>query len=155
AGLRAELLDAWKAIKTRRSLELDQYSTWVFMLFLEEALEISQTIEYPANAARYWEAQNAYALGCDWRGPAQGHIDPLREVKAKQLEVQMGINSLEQVAAENGTDWRRNQDQMEEVIRRAQEKGERLGVDWRLFAPQFAHITDDASEQNTPGEENP
>ena len=56
--------------------------------------------------------KNAY-LGAQWIGPPRGQIDQLKEVKAAELRVNMGISTLaEETAILTGGDWERKYPQI-------------------------------------------
>jgi capsid protein len=51
-------------------------------------------------------------LGSVWIGPAKGQIDELKEIKAAELRVDMGVSTLSEVTAEmTGGDWEKKHPQ--------------------------------------------
>jgi capsid protein len=67
--------------------------------------------------------KNAY-LGAQWIGPPRGQIDQLKEVKAAELRVNMGISTLaEETAILTGGDWERKYPQILKEYSLKQEAG--------------------------------
>ena len=80
-------------------------------------------MELPPGSQDFYTAKTAWCR-CDWIGPGKGHIDPLKEAKADQLEMQMGTLTLEQACAERGQDWEETLEQ----IAREQKRMAELGI---------------------------
>ena len=59
----------------------------------------------------------------EWRPPAWDWVDPLKDIKAQQLEVQSGFKSRSQVAADRGQDIEDLDKQIAEDKRRAESYG--------------------------------
>ena len=64
-----------------------------------------------------------------WMGAAKGHVDPVKEVKAAEMRVALGMTTGQQEAmAYNGNDWDANvrQRRKEAAALSAQEGGTKL-----------------------------
>jgi capsid protein len=88
----------------------------VYELWLEEA--INKGI---VDAPDFYERRAAWTR-CKWIGPGRGWVDPVKEAKAAQLRMQIGLSTLEDECASQGLDW-------EEVLEQlAREKGQDRGA---------------------------
>lgn len=100
---RAALLEAWKMYKTRRTWFVYDFCTPIFEEWMDEAVAKGYI-----DAPGYFEnalKRKAY-LGCEWYGPTQGQLDPLKEVAAAKLKVEQGFSTRTKEAAEmNGTNY--------------------------------------------------
>jgi lambda family phage portal protein len=103
SAARAALLEAWKFFQARRSWLAENFCQPIYEAWLTEAVATGRLsapgfLKDPAIRAAY-----ARAL---WIGPAKGQIDELKEVKAAELRVDMGISTLtEETAAYSGLSW--------------------------------------------------
>lgn len=122
SGARAGLLEAWKFFKSRRELVGGRFASAVFALWLEEAID-KGTITLPSGAPEFYSAKAAYCRA-KWIGPAKGHIDPLKESTADELEMDMGTLTFEDACASRGLDWEENLEQ----IAREKARMESLGL---------------------------
>ena len=56
--------------------------------------------------------RNAW-LGCEWIGPTQGQLDPVKEVTAEIMSVGAGFSTNADSSIRiNGSDWNHNMDQL-------------------------------------------
>lgn len=90
---RAALLEAWKRFKASREWLAREFCQPVYELFLTEAvargrIEAPGFLEDPV-LRRAW-------CGADWNGPAQGMLDPTKEVQAAQQRVENGFSTREE-----------------------------------------------------------
>ena len=68
--------------------------------------------------------RNAW-LGCEWIGPTQGQLDPVKEVTAEIMSVSAGFSThADSSIRVNGSDWNHNMDQIQ---REEQKKRDALG----------------------------
>ena len=107
---RAALLEAWKSFKMYRVWFVDDFCDPVYEMWLSEAVATGR-ISAPGFFAdplirKAW-------LGCEWIGPSQGQLDPVKEVKAEIMAVQHGFTTHEDATMRlNGGDWNNNMDQL-------------------------------------------
>ena len=90
---RAALLEAWKAFQSRRQWLAKEFCEPVYRQFLIEAVARGR-IEAPG----FFDdpiRQKAWC-GADWNGPAQGMLDPTKEVQAAQQRVENGFSTREE-----------------------------------------------------------
>ena len=101
---RAALLEAWKFFNGRRKWLVDKFCFPVYESFLEEAISKGR-INAPGFINGDPAIRQAY-LRSEWYGDAKGHIQPLQEIKADQIAVEIGVKTLDEVTAEaTGGDW--------------------------------------------------
>jgi lambda family phage portal protein len=101
---RAALLEAWRFFKNRRTWMAQNFCNPIYEAWLTEAVA-SGRIYAPGFLSGDAAIRMAYC-GCEWIGPAPSQLDPLKEMKANELAVNMGVTSLSKVVAEtNGGDW--------------------------------------------------
>lgn len=107
---RAALLEAWKSFKMYRTWFVDDFCNPVYEIWLAEAVATGR-ISAPGFFTdplirKAW-------LGCEWIGPSQGQLDPVKEVKAEIMAVQHGFTTHEDATMRlNGGDWNNNMDQL-------------------------------------------
>ena len=70
----------------------------------------------------FWEKKDDY-LTHEWIQPPKKWIDPQKESGATKTALNIGVKTYKQVAAENGTDWRTQIDDIAEVRDYAMSKG--------------------------------
>ena len=103
---RAALLEAWKAFRMRRSWFVSDFCNPVYEIWMEEAVARDRLtapgfFTDPIIRAAY--------LGCEWIGPSQGQIDPVKEITAEILAISEGITTREQSTIRlNGGKWDNN-----------------------------------------------
>lgn len=113
SAARSALLEAWKYFKTRRQFLADNFLSIVYEAWLDEAVT-SERISAPG----FFDdplIRKAY-LGADWVGPAQGQIDPLKEMSAAKERMNAGLTTHAQETATLGGDWERNVPQIKKEI---------------------------------------
>lgn len=110
SGARAGLQETWKFFTSRRELVGGRFASSIFSLWLEEAIDKGE-VELPPGAPDFYDAKAAYTR-CRWIGPGKGQIDPLKEGKADELEMDMGTLTLEDACASRGKDWEENLEQI-------------------------------------------
>ena len=117
---RAALLEAWKAYRMRREWLADDFCRPVFELWLTEAVARGR-ISAPGFLTDPLIRQ-AY-LGSEWIGPAQGQLDPTKEVQAATMAIAAGLSTHEAEAEKlNGSQFSANADKLateNEQLRRA------------------------------------
>lgn len=108
---RAAIMEAWSAFKMRRQWFVDDFCRPVYEVWLTEAVARGRI-----HAPGFWSdpAIRAAWCGARWIGPAQGQLDPTKEVKAAIMAVDRGFKTHEQVTTEmDGGDWEENVEQLE------------------------------------------
>lgn len=108
---RAAFMEFFKAVKMKRTWLVNDFCKPVYELWLTEAVAKGR-IHAPGffldpAVKKAW-------CGCIWNGPAQGQIDPVKEVTAARMRVELGISTREIEAIENmGGDFMINAVQLE------------------------------------------
>lgn len=117
---RAALLEAWKGFKMRREWLTDDFCRPVYEIWLTEAVSRGR-ISAPGFLTDPIIRQ-AY-LGSEWIGPAQGTLDPVKEVNSEILAIENGLTTREAASTRlNGSEFARNVDKLaveNEQLRRA------------------------------------
>lgn len=107
---RAALLEAWKGFRMRRSWLTDDFCRPVYELWLTEAVARGR-ISAPGFLTDPIIRQ-AY-LCSEWIGPAQGQLDPTKEVQAATMAIEAGLSTHEAEAEKlNGSQFSANADKL-------------------------------------------
>lgn len=122
---RAAILDLWKGIKMRRAWFTEDFYEPLYEVWLSEAVARGRV--YAPGFFNNPITRGAY-LGAEWIGPSQGQIDPVKEITAEALAIELGISTHEQSTIRvNGGSWEDNVEQLEvenEMLSKAQAKGQ-------------------------------
>lgn len=121
-------LARWVTMRFHRPVK----ARWMLMSTLTGALELP-TADVAAYSADRWLYR-----GWPW-------IDPLNDMQAAGLEVQMGLNSLQRLCAERGRDFEEILQERAEELRLAEEYGVPLGED--VAVEQTKVAIDDPTKQ--------
>jgi lambda family phage portal protein len=109
---RAALLEAWKAFKMRREWFVDDFCRPLYEVWLSEAIARGR-ITAPGFFSD--PAIREAWLGSEWTGPAQGQLDPVKEITAEQLACTNGFSTREQSTIRlNGGSYEANVEQLAE-----------------------------------------
>ena len=118
---RAALLEAWRAVVTRR--------TWLARMFCQPSYEwaMAEAVMRGMLRAPGFFANPMFRrawCGARWIGPAQGQIDPLKEINAAEKRIHIGVSTIaEETAQFTGGDWERNHAQQVKEKARRQRDG--------------------------------
>lgn len=116
SAAKGALEEAWELIKMQRSWFVTDFCVPVYKVWLAEAVAIGR-IKAPGFfdnplIRHAWSASR-------WDGPAQTHLDPVKEANANMILVANGWKTNEQVTRESyGGDWMENA----EVVMREKER---------------------------------
>lgn len=103
---RAALLSAWQAFRMRRSWLAADFCQPVYELFLAEAIAKGRI-----HAPGFFldpVIRMAYC-GAQWNGPAQGMVDPVKEVTAAEKRIAIGVSTRQRETTEMmGGDFENN-----------------------------------------------
>jgi lambda family phage portal protein len=145
SSARAALMETWKTLMRRRHQFTTNTAGPMYGVWLQEAMERGE-LPLPAGAPDYIEAAASYSRA-KWLGPARGWVDPTREPQGTILRLEAGVTTLEQEAAEQGTDW-------EEVLQQRcleQQKYEEAGVPMPKWANVSAPSLDTENDEERAG----
>jgi lambda family phage portal protein len=115
SSARASRGETEKHMAVRKKLVADRYATFLYSLWLEEAInQNSLECLKRRKVPNFYDGLNREAYtSCDWLGAGAGLIDPLKEVQAYVLALNNKIGTRERVIAKlYGSDWRRELRQM-------------------------------------------
>ena len=103
---RAALLEAWKAFRMKRAWLAADFCQPIYEIFLIEAIS-SGRLKAPGFFLDPM-IKKAYS-GAQWNGPAQGMIDPVKEVNAAKERISIGISTRQKETIEmTGGDFEAN-----------------------------------------------
>ncbi|MFZ4807478.1 MAG: phage portal protein [Hyphomicrobiaceae bacterium] len=110
SAARAALLSVWRTYRARRNRNISGFAMPFFGAWLEEAIAID-AVPLPPGVSDFLSARPYLVRGTfiAWGKPM---IDPLKERQAQQLGMQMGVETMEEICAEEGQSWRDNLDQL-------------------------------------------
>ena len=112
SSARAALLEAWRYFHGRRRWLTSTWLRPIYELWLEEAVNAG-VIDAPGfYANRYAYTRCRFVFG------GKGWVDPVKEITAAKLRLEIGVSTLEQECAEQGLDW-------EEVLHQQKIEAER------------------------------
>ncbi len=94
---RAALLEAWKAFRMKRAWLAADFCQPVYEIFLTEAIA-NNRLKAPGFFLDPL-IRKAYC-GAQWNGPAQGQIDPVKEVNAAEKRISIGISTRQRETIE-------------------------------------------------------
>lgn len=107
---RAALLEAWKSFKMYRSWFVSDFCEPIYKLWLSEAIAKGRIMAPGFFTDR--RMKEAW-LGCEWVGPSQGQLDPVKEINAEILAVEQGFTTYEDATVKlNGGDWNANMNKL-------------------------------------------
>ena len=122
ASVRASLMEAWRFFIGRRQWLGTYWAKPVYELWLEEAINQGKV-----DAPDFYTHKTLWTR-CKWIGPGRGWIDPVKEAKASQMRLQVGLSTLEDECAMQGLDW----EEVMEQRAREQAKQQELSLKkWR------------------------
>jgi len=103
SAAQAALLEAWKFFSGRRRWLSAQFCRPVYEWAISEA--VAKGLLNAPNFFSYPLVREAY-LGCEWVGPPRGQIDQLKEIKAAEKRIQIGVSTIdEETAILTGGNW--------------------------------------------------
>ncbi len=103
SAAQAALVEAWKAFSTRRKWIAEQFCQPVYEMVITEAIA-KGILKAPGFFSNPF-IRKAY-LGTEWIGPPRGQIDQLKEIKAAEYRVNLGVSTLaEETAQITGGNW--------------------------------------------------
>ncbi len=106
SAAKGALEEAWEMIKMRRSWFVNDFCQPIYETWLAEAIALGRI-----KAPGFWDDPLVRAAWCGarWDGPAQTHLDPLKEAKANEMVVDRGWKTNEQITREfYGGNWKEN-----------------------------------------------
>ena len=127
---RGALLEAWEALRMRRTWLVDRLNQPIYETWLAEAVAVGRI-----KAPGFWDDPLVRAAWCgaNWIGPTQSSLDPLKEAKADLLLASRGIKTYEQVTRErSGGSWFENVEQLKKENELLAEAGGVIGSDTEI-----------------------
>jgi lambda family phage portal protein len=110
SAAQAALVESWKFFSSRRKWLAVQLCQPVYEMVISEA--IAKGLIKAPGFFNNDIIKRAY-LGTEWIGPPRGQIDQLKEVRAAETRINIGISTLaEETAILTGGDWERKYPQI-------------------------------------------
>ncbi len=138
SAARAALEEAWRYFRAEREWETWGYSVPVYETWLDEEVAAGRI-----HAPGYFTdplIRQAWS-GSEWIGPSKPQIDPLKEMRSREIAEQRGwITAAQNTAELNGGDWDTNH------ARRVRE--EQMRREAQMFIPQYEPQPLDFQEQS-------
>jgi lambda family phage portal protein len=107
SSIRVATAEAFDIIQRRRKILIEPLNEWALAHVVEEAIA-RDDLPFPAKGFRSsldaFRARKAYALKCQWRGPAPPTPDELKSARAAGERVRTGLSSLSDEIASTGRD---------------------------------------------------
>jgi lambda family phage portal protein len=103
SAARAALLQAWQVFKQRRDFMSTQFCQPIYETWLAEAIAVGRI-----DAPGFFDDPIIRRAYCDavWVGAAPSQIDPLKEIQAAELRIDVGVSDLKTETRElRGADW--------------------------------------------------
>jgi len=121
SSARAALLEAWRVYQLYRTWMERHLCQPVWKMVMEEAW-LRGELALPKGGPDFYEGMAEYTHAT-WIGPARGHVDPVKEMKANIEGLKNNILTLSDLAAEQGKDWEDQVTQRGREVRRVTEEG--------------------------------
>ena len=125
SAAKGALEEAWEVFKMRRAWMVDKFCQPVYEMWLAEAVATGRI-----KAPGFFKDPLIRAAWCSarWDGPAQTHLDPVKEAEANTILALHGWKTNEQITRESyGGNWEKN--------------AEALKVEEKMRTPLFADGT--------------
>lgn len=103
SSMRAALNEAWKLYSFYRAWFGRNYCQPIWEMVCEEAI-LRGMVRLPKNAPDFASARDLWC-NADWRGPARGFVDPVKEVQSIILALQNNLMTYGEAWAERGGDF--------------------------------------------------
>jgi len=103
SSMRAALNEAWKVYQFYRAWFGRNYCQPIWEMVCEEAV-LRGMVKLPQGAPSFFAARDLWC-NADWRGPARGFVDPVKEVQAIILALQNHLMTYGEAWAERGGDF--------------------------------------------------
>lgn len=109
SSARAGIVEARKAMISRKRRVADRFGSHILWLWFEEAVNRGdiETMKYSRLPNMYEPLMMEAYLQADWIGAALGQIDELKETQAAVLRLKYNLSTWEDEAAKMGKDWRK------------------------------------------------
>jgi lambda family phage portal protein len=140
SSLRGAHADIWRHYMCARQAMADGFAWPFFGAWLEEAIDIGE-LSLPAGVTDFYAAKDALCRG-RWIGWGKPLIDPLKERKAQEVGLNLGVETLESICAEQGQDW-------EEVVEQRARERDRMAA----LGLSPATLNDDPQAEEDPDAE--
>ncbi|WAR42924.1 phage portal protein [Methylomonas rapida] len=122
SSARAALLEAWRFFQSKRKWLQDHWLNPIYQCWMEEAVNANRI-----DAPQFYDNLHAYT-GARWVFAGRGWVDPVKESKASQMRMEIGLSTQQDECAEQGKDYQEVQDQRIRELVEAFQKTEAAGL---------------------------
>ena len=129
SSVRMSIAMIWPLVMRRRKHIAARLPQAAFENWLEEEI-LSGRLEFPGGPEAFL-ANRHLATQADWRGPGKPTADDYKTARATEIELDLGLTTLEAAAAERGHDWEDIAAQRARERQRYQELGLQYPLDVR------------------------
>ncbi|KAF8818071.1 phage portal protein [Rickettsia endosymbiont of Cardiosporidium cionae] len=140
SSARAALLEGWRHFACRRRWLISSFLQPIYELFFEEVVAkgLIDAPEFFANKYAYTRSK--------WIGAGRGWIDPVKEVQAAKMRIELGISTYEDECAAQGLDWIEVFEQRSREKNKIKELGLSLNEAGAAIQPEI-DITEETNEE--------
>jgi lambda family phage portal protein len=111
SSARAALLEAHRVFSVYRKWLISKFCKPCWDMVIEEAW-LRNYIKLPSGSPDFYKFRHAYTAAL-WIPPKRGNVDPLKEMKAKEIAKKLNIETLQDMTAESGgKNWKVQADQI-------------------------------------------
>lgn len=121
AGAMAGLEQVWKHFDVQKTAVCGRLGRIIYSLWLEESID-KGVVEIPRGAPDFYTGKSAYTA-CSFIGAGRVSVDPLKQAKSDELELDMGVGTLEDSAARRGRDYEEVMDQLKREKEMLKDRG--------------------------------
>lgn len=108
SSYKGAMTETYKAMASIKKHVADTFASWVYRLWLEEALNQGQITSIKRNMPSWYEAQNEeWYSDCGWVGASRGQVDEVKETEAAIDRINNNLSDLQTENARLGRDWRK------------------------------------------------
>ncbi len=105
SSARAALIEVWRSVESFIDLLTSKVARPVLLAVIDDA-EDSGELNVPPGVPDLYAKPRAWLDGT-WLGSARGWVDPTKEPMGAGIEMEIGVSSLQHVAARQGRDWQK------------------------------------------------
>jgi lambda family phage portal protein len=103
SSVRMSTSENWNIVTMRRTHGPIPFCQQTYETWLEDSIGIGY-VQFPGGLNGFRE-KKAAACGARWDGPAKPQADDLKTAKANETLYRLGVNTLQSICAEYGSDW--------------------------------------------------
>lgn len=126
SNARTVLLQAYLGFRIYQSYMINHFCAPIWENFVQDCV-IADLVDAPLFAVRRYDY-----LRCSWVAPGWQWVDPLKESKSAQTELEASINTLSDILAGKGQDWEETLEQRAEELKKIKELEEKYDIKFSI-----------------------